>query len=353
MQNDILPSLRRLPDAELLARLTGLVARERGTMAEVIAHLAEFDTRDVHLRAGYGSLFVYCRDELALSEGDAYSRIEVARAARRFAVILEMLAEGSVNVTNVRLLAPHLTPENHRRVLESARGKRKLQVEEIAARLAPRPDAPAYVRRLPSPPTAPAPPPVAPATPPAAPPASACSSTVAPLAPYRYRLQVTIDGDILEKLQLAKDMLRHAVPSGADAAILDRALSALLADLARKKFAAVESPRSPPGTADGSRHVPAEVKRAVWLRDLGRCAFVGEGGRRCGERGFLEFHHVKPYAVGGEATVENVQLRCRRHNAYEARVYFGGIDAERAAAPESASERQVPADGGAARSRVP
>lgn len=334
MQNDMLASLRPLPDVELLARLTGLVSRERGTTAEVIAHLAEFDTRDVHLRAGYGSLFVYCRDELALAEGDAYNRIEVARAARRFPLILEMLAEGSVNVTNVRLLAPHLTSENHGRVLESARGKRKLQVEEIAARLAPRPDAPAFVRRLPSP-TAMAAPPEAEgfahgsSPSPAASPAVTHAGTVAPLAPYRYRLQVTIDGDILDKLQLAKDMLRHAVPSGADAAILDRALSALLADLARKKFAAVDNPRASPGTADGSRHIPAEVKRAVWLRDLGRCAFLGEGSRRCGERGFLEFHHVKPYAVGGEATVENVQLRCRRHNAYEARLYFGEVRAER------------------------
>jgi hypothetical protein len=338
MQNDILASLRRLRDAELLARLTSLVTRERGTMAEVVAHLAEFDTRDVHLRAGYGSLFVYCRDALALAEGEAYNRIEVARAVRRFPSILEMLADGSVNVTTVRLLAPHLTTENHRRALESARGKRKLQVEEIAARLAPRPDAPAFVRRLPSATTAPTPAPAAsapaaPSNPPTRWPAPA--HTVAALAPDRYRLQVTIDGDMLEKLRLAKDMLRHAVPNGADAAILDRALSALLSDLARKKFAAVDNPRPSPGTADGSRHVPAEVKRAVWLRDLGRCAFVGEGGRRCGERGFLEFHHVKPYAVGGEATVDNVQLRCRRHNAYEARVYFRGIEAGPAPPPRA------------------
>jgi hypothetical protein len=47
----------------------------------------------------------------------------------------------------VRLLAPHLTP-SHREVLESARGKRKPEVEEIVATLSPRPDVPASVRRL-------------------------------------------------------------------------------------------------------------------------------------------------------------------------------------------------------------
>jgi hypothetical protein len=149
------------------------------------------------------------------------------------------------------------------------------------------------------------------------------SAEVTPLSPDRYKVQVTISGDTFEKLRLAKDLLRHAVPSGDEAAILDRALTALLADLAQRKFAAAEKPRPSGGTTPGSRHIPAEVKRAVWLRDLGRCAFVGTNGRRCPERGFLEFHHIHPHALGGEPTVGNIQLRCRAHNAYEARVCFG------------------------------
>jgi hypothetical protein len=59
----------------------------------------------------------------------------------------------------------------------------------------------------------------------------------------------------------------------------------------------------------------------VWARDEGRCAFVGTNGR-CQERGFLEFHHVQPFADGGETTAGNLQLRCRAHNAYEATLYF-------------------------------
>ncbi len=339
MRTDLLASLRRLSDAELVARVKDLAARERDATVLLVAHLAELDTRDVHLRAGHGSLFAYCRDVLALSEQEAYNRIAVARAARRFPVVLEMLEGGALNLTTVKLLAPYLTPDNHREVLESARGKSKLQVEEIAARLWPRPDVPSAIRKLPAPrPVArlpAAPPPSLPPTaidarpgaasalrvlpsPPARP-----SGEVTPLSPDRYRVQVTIGGDTLEKLRLAKDLLRHAVPSGDEAAILDRALTALLADLAQQKFAAAERPRPSDGTRPGSRHLPAEVKRAVWLRDLGRCAFVGTNGRRCTERGFLEFHHLHPYALGGEATVGNIQLRCRAHNDYESRVCFG------------------------------
>jgi len=168
---------------------------------------------------------------------------------------------------------------------------------------------------------------------------------VEPLSPGRYKLQLTISGETVEKLRLAQDMLGHANPSGDEAEVLDRALTVLLADLAKKKFADAARPataegRKPDPHARGamqkapSRHVPAVVKRAVWLRDLGRCAFVGTGGQRCNQRRFVEFHHVDPYALGGEASVDGIQLRCRRHNDYEGRLYFGRRRTARELVPE-------------------
>jgi hypothetical protein len=246
-----------------------------------------------------------------------------------------------VSLTAVRLLAPHLTTENHRAVLESARGKTKLQVQEIVARLSPQPDVPASVRRLAAPATHPpspatvrsgdASPPQTPPrdlSPPAAPPAASSAplparpAAVAPLSPDRYRLQLTISGDTLEKLRLAKDMLSHAVPTGDDAAVLDRALTALLVDLARKKCADTPRPRRSQGPADPA-NIPARVKRIVWVRDGGRCTFVGASGHRCEERRFVQFQHVDPRALGGEATADKIVLMCARHNDYEGRLYFG------------------------------
>ena len=75
-------------------------------------------------------------------------------------------------------------------------------------------------------------------------------------------------------------------------------------------------------TRHGSRHVPSAVKREVWTRDGGQCAFVGTAGR-CRESGFLEYHHVVPFADGGDAVTTTIQLRCRAHNAYEAEEWFG------------------------------
>jgi hypothetical protein len=158
---------------------------------------------------------------------------------------------------------------------------------------------------------------------------------VRPLAADRYEIRFTATAPTRDKLRLATDLLRHAVPDGDMAEVIDRALTALLEQLARQKFAAVREGgdrRTPlpkasaadrPRSRSDTRHIPAAVKRAVWLRDGGRCAFVGKGSRRCQERGRLEFHHVRPYAVGGTATVDNIQMRCRAHNAFEAELFFG------------------------------
>jgi 5-methylcytosine-specific restriction endonuclease McrA len=70
------------------------------------------------------------------------------------------------------------------------------------------------------------------------------------------------------------------------------------------------------------RCAPASVRRIVWARDEGRCAFIGAAGR-CRETGRLELHHVVPFARGGPTSAENLQLRCRAHNAYEAEQEFG------------------------------
>lgn len=318
---DLLRLAARLSDAELTAQVKLLAGTEREATVALIAHLAELDRRRLYLAAGYSSLFTYCTRVLHLSEHAAYRRIEAARLARRLPVILERLAAGEVTLTTLGLLAPHLAPGNHIDLLDRARDKSRREVEALIASLRPQAPVPDQIRKLPPPrqPEASPPPPSPPSRPP----------TVAPLAPERYRIQLTVDADTIQKLRGVQALLRHQIPDGDLAKILDRALTALLRDLSRQKFAATDRPRPSQGSAAdprhdprhdprrGSRHIPAEVRRAVWARDGGRCGYVGEGGR-CDERGFLEFHHVVPHASGGAATIDNIQLRCRAHNAYEA-----------------------------------
>ena len=150
MNENLLVIASRLSDEALLARVKLRVGRERVASVELIADLAELETRDVYLGEGVKSLYLYCTEILHLSEHAAYNRIAAARAARRFPVILDLLADGSVNMTTVTILAPHLTPENHRAVLAEATHRSKDEVKVIQSRLAPRPDVPPTIRKLPA-----------------------------------------------------------------------------------------------------------------------------------------------------------------------------------------------------------
>ena len=310
-------SLPHVTDIELLDAVARAAAQERSATTQLIALLTELDTRKLYLGEGCSSLFTYCTQMLHLSEHAAYGRIAAARAARRFPVVLDLLAEGAVTLTTIGLLAPHLTVDNVHALLTAARHQSKREVERIVAALRPLPPVPSSVRKLPAPaaksepscgaaatlgaPTRDGVPP-APSLPLPGPFAierlvAQRPAVVTPLAPERYKVQVTLSRESYEKLRRAQDLLRHVIPNGDPAAILDRALSLLVADLEKTRLASTTRPQQPRGAASGSRHVPAAVKRQVWARDRGQCAFVGTQGR-CMERGFLEVHHVVPFAAG-------------------------------------------------------
>jgi hypothetical protein len=337
-------TVAHVSDDQLLADVKRLAADEQRATAALVACLAELDARRLYLGEGCASLFTYCTQVLHLSEHAAYGRIEAARAARRFPVILDLLAAGAVTLTAITLLAPLLTTDNHRNTLEAARYKSKREVEHLVAALRPQPAIPASVRKLP------AAKPASPSSTPAesndaalsaptrhewldtASPVSKRLSIVTPTAPAQYKVQLVVSGETYEKLRRAQDLLRHTIPNGDPATIFDRALTLLVAELEKTKLAATARPRAHRPASPGSRHVPAAIKRAVWKRDGGQCAFVGGIGR-CTERGFLEYHHVVPYADGGATTTDNLQLRCRAHNAYEAEQHFGLLWARERTAP--------------------
>ena len=335
-------------DCDLLLETERAAARERHSTANLLTLLAEIDTRRLYLAEGFSSLFQYAVRRLHLSEPAAYGRITAARAVRRFPSMLQLVDEGALSLTTISLLASHLTDDNHSSLLEAARFKSKREVELMIAALHPQPDIRASIRMLPGERRPTEIPPLTTAQAvsgsPAEPlPGSAAAplpgtlptsraiirrrDVVAPLSPRRFLLRMTVDEDTQQKFARARDLLRHVIPDGDPAAIFDRALSLLLAQLERMKAGAAARPRTPAASTEASagkrsRRVPAEVRRTVWARDQGRCAFVGSVGR-CGETGGLEYHHVVPFASGGATTVDNLQLRCRAHNAYEGTLAFG------------------------------
>jgi len=293
-----------MSNQELLTATSQAAGAERRATAELLALLAEVYTRQLYLGEGCSSLFTYCTRVLHFSEHAAYHRIETARAARFFPIILQLVADGSVTTTTVALLRPHLTPDNHAALLTDARHKTKRAPGPIP--VSADPGTVSVARPSTSPARVPEPRP-----------------TVESLSSDRYLLRVTLTAAAHANLRRAQDLLRPEVTRGNPATIIEKSLALLVDQLERQKVAKVDRPRPESRKISRrSRHIPAEVRRQVWARDEGRCAFAGAHGR-CRETGRLEFHHLLPFARGGPATVANIALRCRAHNSYESEQLFG------------------------------
>ncbi len=268
----------------------------------------------------------FCILELGMSEDEAGKRIHAARKAHEYPVIFKALEDGRLHLTAVNLLGPHLTEHNSDALLAAAMDKSKSEIEQLIAERFPRTeDLPLVVALSPFAPMTEmsiaattdtcgrkhAPEHVA----------SPCKPT--PIAPQRYALHVTMGQEMCDDLQRAQDLLAHEIPAADVAHVLHRGLKTLIRVLEKRKFGATDRPRAGKGKSSSVRRIPAAVRRAVAERDGRQCTFVATNGHRCPARGMLEFDHTVPVARGGQSTVENLRLRCRAHNQYEAEQVYG------------------------------
>ena len=342
-------ALTHLPDDVLLHDFTALVARDRRNTAALLAHIAEIDARHLYLRAGFESMRAYCVRALHLTEDAAAKRLQVARLARELPTLFPAIADGRLHLRAVLRLSARLTRTNVDEWIAAAANKSISEIDELIAHRYPQVEslrlddgvspqvivrqeadsishAPGRASTKPfATQTDAQPRPEAFEPEPGATPivvAPRVKTRIAPLSPERYTLQVTLPGATHDKLRRAQELLGHAVPSGDVARVLDRALDALIGQLEKRKFGLAERPRASHRAAT-TRCIPARVRRAVYQRDGGRCAFVDGVGRRCGSRSRLEFDHVIPLARGGRTTAANLRLLCRAHNLHAAEQAFG------------------------------
>jgi len=335
---------------EVSARLADLLRREHAAMADFLVALADFDRRRLWVELGYRSLFEFLHRELGLSnKGAAHFRNVAADLVQRFPDIVEPLGDGRLCISTVFELAKVLSPENQHEVLPRFFHRSKREAMEVVAELRPVESPP--IRTVVTPVrTAVAEPPAAcvaasvspelalSAAPAAVLPArllDANSRTqphesradVAPLTAELSRFHVTVSRRFLAKLAAARDALSHGRPDATDEEILEAGLDLLVQAHAKRK-GLVEKPRKEPRPSKTDR-IPAHVKRAVWLRDGGRCQFKLASGEICGCTRDVQFAHIKARALGGLPTIENTRLLCRTHNQYEARRDFGDAFMER------------------------
>lgn len=325
-----------MTDDDLLRRLQELLRQSRRIESELVAHIAEVDRRRLYAREATSSMHAYCTEVLHLSEAEAYFRIAVARASRQHPVLLTMLADGRLHLTGIAKLAPHLTRENRDRLLARATHKPKREIEGLVAELAPRPDVPAKIRKLPQPRAAQTPtvelvPDVVVGSPEALPelvpdavasPPPRRPAVVEPLGPDRFAVKFTASAVLREKLE----RLQALMPDADLAGIIEQAVTEKLERIEARRFANTKTPRkslAETDTTPSSRYLPAAVRRAVYERDGGRCRYVDPKGKRCTARRRLEFHHRQPYGLHGDHSLDNVELACKTHNTFLAERDYG------------------------------
>lgn len=206
-----------------------------------------------------------------------------------------LLASGAVQLSTLELVRDYLTDGNHAELLTAVANKGKREVKALLAARFPQPDVPARIQR----------------------------SRIEPLSEHRFKVEFSASAELVEKLELCRDLMSHAHPGGELEIVVERALDLLLAELQATRLAQTKRPRPANRARSASARITSDVRRRVFERDGLRCTFVSPDGRRCEARAFLQLDHVEPRALGGSNDAGNLRVRCGAHNRLWAEQVFG------------------------------
>ena len=254
----------------------------------MVLHLYEVDSRKIYHDKGYASLFSYCREALRYSEGAAFRRIQAARALKDNPEIYELLKEGKLSLCAVAEISKVIKPENKEVLLTESQGKAKLEVQKITAKYG----APTVSRKERITPRV-------------------TKSEALPIFSHKNEIKQEFM-DLLEKAKV------HMGPIPL-AEVFRKTLKSYLNQ--KEKKPQVRKVKNNKNLT--SRYIPKAVKHEVSVRDNQCCSFVGSDGKRCTEKMRLQVDHIRPYALGGDSSLDNLRLLCPSHNLLMAERSFG------------------------------
>lgn len=370
-------------DQALHEALLALRHTEWASTLDILSHLAEAERRKLYVPRGHASLWQYCRRDLGYCETSALRRLAAVRCLEAHPPVLELLRAGELTLSTLSLVPRKLAAEEVARAIDLIRGRSRREAEKIlvASGLVERPavaDRVRIVAERPRPAALPileladeeTPEPAGPASAAEPDPAAAQADVVPPPATHgqavgtaepqeptrpaapaaagpaagravRVQVSCTLSEAVWADYQKASALLSHVLgPAPRIEAVLGRLVHEFLErrdpeqrQARRERRAARAAARQAVSHASGppedpgagivvSRDVPDELRDRVWVRDGSQCTFVGPAGR-CGATRGLTLEHLRPFALGGEHSEENLTLRCQAHNLGEAERIFG------------------------------
>lgn len=301
-------SLSKLKDTELLSRTKDLARREREITIEIVQHLREVERRKLYADLKYGSLFDYAVKELRYSASAAYRRIQMMRLVKEIPEAEAKVQSGALNLSSVcqaqnffrevKRTEPQrvISVSEKKAILEKLENKSAREAEKVLLEMSPRSALPKdHVRQV---------------------------------TPEHVELRLVVDSKLEGKLKEIRALLGQRGASMTLGDLMAEMAALSLERLEEKKFGrrriqaeraetqakvALHGHRSANSTSDvgsnfhASRYISNATKRTVWLAAGGRCG-------RCGSQHRLQYDHIQPYALGGSAGANNIQLLCRGCN---------------------------------------
>jgi hypothetical protein len=313
-----------LSDDEVLERLSAICLEGYARTAKILLYLIAVEERRIHLTTAHESMAGFCVHKLKMSEGTAFRRINAARLVKQFPSLLPRIERGELHLSTLMQLRPHLTKDNVDELAAAAAGKTQMQVDDLLARRAPKPDVPSSIVELPKS-------------------DARRASKIQPVSESRFLVQMTVSKEVREQLVRARDLMSHRNPSNDLGVVLEAALELLIPQLEKERLGKTKQPSTSPaqptqptkpstvpvavsGVAPQYRRprkIPRAVRREVFERDGEACTYVDPTGRQCRSRRHLEIDHIDPYARGGSSDLANLRVRCRAHNHLHAEQAFG------------------------------
>ncbi|HXH30365.1 MAG TPA: HNH endonuclease signature motif containing protein [Bacteriovoracaceae bacterium] len=249
---------------------------EKAATITLLRFLSEVSSRKVFLDYGHSTLHKYVMIELGYSESEAWTRIGAMRLVTTVPGVEKKIESGDLSLFSAALVQSHIQNEGLDPKSDEVKAAVK-QAEEVPT------------RKL--------------------------KQILNPEAPKDKK--VTLNQRVLEKIK----KLQESWGDNSEIEIFEALLDEKIKELELNKTERMTKTDS----NSKIRYIPISTKREALDRSRNQCEHIHASGKRCDQRRFLEFDHIKPYALGGNRSPQNIRVLCRNHNQHRSLQTFGKL----------------------------
>ncbi|HXH31302.1 MAG TPA: HNH endonuclease signature motif containing protein [Bacteriovoracaceae bacterium] len=263
-----------LSNTKLHSETVNASKTEKAATVVLLKFLSEVGFRKLFLDFGHSTLHKYVMHELGYSESEAWTRIQAMRLVRSMPEVEVKIESGMMSLCNASILQSHL--QNTAIKLDSQEMKNCIKkAEELPSRKLRqefKPDAP-------------------------------------------KEKKIILHERLLDKIKKLQEIWSDTSELEIFEALVDEKIRELELTKTHR--------HTKTDSAKKTRYIPVSTKRQILERSRNRCEHVHAEGKRCEERRYLEFDHIKPYALGGNRSPANMRILCRNHNQQRSIETFG------------------------------